>query len=138
MSNTPLDWGTVIHHSTMANIKEVLNVVNALQKALHHVWLQEQWRERGYPQGEKGKSNSQDAKWTFKVEWECTNMGKSLPDPWGMSSLEGYQDSGRDKEHKALLSNKGPGGPTQTQQQTLPCLQIREALAERLPQMRGI
>ena len=52
-----LDWGTIIHHSTMANI-EVLDVVNASQKALHCVWLQEQWRERGYPQGEKGKGNS--------------------------------------------------------------------------------
>src|SRR5258707_14503882 len=57
-------------------------------------------------------------KWTFKVEWECTNMGESSPDPWGMSDLEGYQDSGRDEEHKALLSNKGPGHPAQTQQWT--------------------
>ncbi len=49
MSNALLDWGTIIHHSTMANIKEVLDAVNALWKALHCVWLQEQWRERGYP-----------------------------------------------------------------------------------------
>ncbi|SRR5258708_6427320 len=49
MLNAPLDWGTIVHHSTMANIEEVLNAVNASQKALHCVWLQEQWRERGYP-----------------------------------------------------------------------------------------
>src|SRR5258705_12622846 len=47
-------------------------------------------------------------------------MGESSPDPdpWGMSDLEGYQDSGRDEECKALLSNKGPGHPAQTQQWT--------------------
>ncbi len=48
MLNALLDWGTIVHHSTMANIEEVLNTVNALQKALHCIWLQEQWRERGY------------------------------------------------------------------------------------------
>src|SRR5258708_36153676 len=63
--NALLDWGTVVHHSTMANIKEVPDLVNASQKSLHCVWLQEQWRERGYRQVEKAKRNAQDRKWTF-------------------------------------------------------------------------
>ncbi len=58
-------------------------------------------------------------KQTFEVEQEHSDVGKLSPDPWGMSDLEGYQDSGRDKEPEALLSNKGLGCPAQTQQWTL-------------------
>ena len=41
-----------------------------------------------------------------------------MPNPWGMSDLEGYQDSGVDKERGALLNNKGPARSAQPFQRT--------------------
>src|SRR5260370_40175012 len=40
MENTPPVWGTIVHHSTMADIKEVVNTVNTSQSHLHEAWFQ--------------------------------------------------------------------------------------------------
>ena len=53
MLNAPPDWGMIVHHSTMANIEEVLDTVNSSQVALHRVWLHKQWREKESQKREK-------------------------------------------------------------------------------------
>ena len=40
MENAPPVWGTIVHHSTMADIKEVVNAVNTSQSHLHKAWFQ--------------------------------------------------------------------------------------------------
>ena len=55
MENAPPVWGTIVHHSTMANIEEVVNAINTSQSHLHEAWFQShKWgnQDRG-PRGER-------------------------------------------------------------------------------------
>ena len=40
LENAPPVWGMIVHHSTMANIEEVINAVNTSQNHLHEAWFQ--------------------------------------------------------------------------------------------------
>src|SRR6266478_373064 len=55
LENAPPVWGMIVHHSTMADIEEVINAVNTLQTHLHEAWFQShRWGnwDRG-PRGER-------------------------------------------------------------------------------------
>src|SRR5260370_110128 len=87
MENAPPVWGTIVHHSTMADIKEILNAINTSQTHLHEAWFQShRWgsRDRG-PQGEKH---------TFKAAQVASEDEDPLsPESLGLSDLEGCEDS---------------------------------------------
>src|SRR5260370_13017440 len=87
MENAPPVWGTIVHHSTMANIEEVLNAINTSQTHLHKAWfLSHRWgsRDRG-PQGERC---------TYKAAQVVSDDEDPLsPESLGLSNLEGYEDS---------------------------------------------
>src|SRR6266850_4950370 len=96
MENTPPVWGTIVHHSTMADIKEVVNAVNTSQSHLHEAWFQScKWgnRDRG-PRGERH---------TYKAARVALDDEDHLSsESMGISDLEGYKDSDR----KVLLNHQ--------------------------------
>src|SRR5260370_33505515 len=55
MENAPPVWGTIVHHSTMADIEEVVNTVNASQSHLHKALFQShKWgNQDSGPRGER-------------------------------------------------------------------------------------
>ena len=102
MENAPPIWGTIIHHSTMADIKEVVNTINTSQIHLHEVWFQScRWGNRG----QRGE----------KCAYKATQVildDEDLPSPesLGLSNLDGYEDL--DKEvlfnHRNKPSSMNP------------------------------
>src|SRR5260370_41440392 len=89
MENAPPVWGTIVHHSTMADIEEVINAINTSQTHLHEAWFQScRWgtRDRG-PRGERH---------TYRAA-QGTSEDEEHPSSelLGMLDLEGYKDSDR-------------------------------------------
>ena len=101
IKNAPVVWGTIVPHSTMANIEEVTNAINTSQDHLHEAWFQsDRWGSRG-PRGEKC---------THKVAQVASDDEGSPPsEPWGLSDLEEYEDQEREvlfnSQNKTSLSN---------------------------------
>src|SRR5260370_28728116 len=101
MENAPSVWGTIIHHSTMANIEEVINAINTSQDHLHKAWFQShRWGSRG-PRGERH---------THKVTQVALDEEGSLSsEPWGLLDLEEYEDLEREvlfnSQNKTSSSN---------------------------------
>src|SRR5260370_572680 len=90
MENAPPVWGTIVHHPTMVDIKEVVNAINTSQSHLHKAWFQScKWgnRDRG-PRGERC---------TYKAAWVASDNEDHLSsESLGMSDLEGYEDLDRE------------------------------------------
>src|SRR5260370_15603209 len=104
MENAPPVWGTIVHHSTMADIEEVLNAINTSQTHLHKAWFQShRWgsRDRG-PRG---------GKCTYKAARVASDDKDPLsPESLGLSDLEGYEDSDREAffNHRNKPSSSNP------------------------------
>src|SRR5260370_38220587 len=85
MENAPSIWGTIIHHSTMADIKEVINAVNTLQPHLHEAWFQShKWgnQDRG----------PREERCTYKAAWvTLDDEGHPSSESLGMSDLKGNE-----------------------------------------------
>src|SRR5260370_27034163 len=88
IENTPAVWGTIVPHSTMADIEEVINAVNTSQDHLHEAWFQScRWGSRG-PRRERH---------THKVTQVTLNDEGSPPsETWGLLDLEEYEDQERE------------------------------------------
>src|SRR6266850_2492808 len=101
MENAPPVWGTIVHHSTMADIKEVVNTINTSQSHLHKAWFQShKWgnQDRG-PRGERR---------TYKAAWVTSDDEDRLSsESLGISDLEGYEDSDR----KVLFNHQNKPSP---------------------------
>ena len=90
MENAPPVWGTIVHHSTMADIEEVLDTINTSQTHLHEAWYQpHKWgnRDRG-PQGERHTHKAAQV----VLDDEDPLSPKSL----GLSNLDKYEDLDRE------------------------------------------
>src|SRR5260370_2289494 len=86
MENAPPVWGTIVHHSTMVDIEEVVNAVNTSQSHLHEAWFQShKWGNRD--RGPRGERYTYKAAQVTSDNEDCLSS-KSL----GMSDLEGYED----------------------------------------------
>src|SRR6266478_9625289 len=90
MENAPPVWGTIVHHSTMADIKEVVNAVNTSQSHLHEAWFQScKWGNQD--RGPRGERHTYKAAWVALDDEDCPSS-ESL----GILDLEGYEDSNRE------------------------------------------
>ena len=103
MENAPSIWGMIVHHSTMANIKEAINAVNVSQAHLHEAWSQSRrWTDRDHWRGKGVYTN------------HCKDLNQEN-EQWGMSDLEGYIDSDMERNKGAFASSQPRNYPSCSQ-----------------------